>query len=154
MLDNLKKAFGKGWQAPAIQPLPDGMSVKVAGIEYHSNEMAAISTIMKKWDMTDEQIRKKYPGKKIYHYYFTTDPVELIPEPTNQHDPNAIKVVIAGQHVGYIPKTDTELVQAFLVIPHLITAQISGGDYKIINEDGSKVQFSEPLSVTVRIKKG
>ena len=29
--------------------------------------------------------------------------VELIEEPTNKYDPNAIKVIVDGQHIGYIP---------------------------------------------------
>ena len=30
-------------------------------------------------------------------------PVELVEEPTNKHDPNAIKVVVDGKHIGYVP---------------------------------------------------
>ena len=29
---------------------------------------------------------------------------QLIPEPTNRHDRNAIKVVVGSSHVGYLPK--------------------------------------------------
>ena len=29
--------------------------------------------------------------------------LELIPEPENEHDPNAIKVIVDGQHIGYVP---------------------------------------------------
>ena len=29
--------------------------------------------------------------------------LELIPEPTNKHDPNAIKVIVDGKHIGYVP---------------------------------------------------
>jgi HIRAN domain len=28
----------------------------------------------------------------------------LVPEPDNEHDPNAIKVVVCGRHVGYVPR--------------------------------------------------
>lgn len=28
---------------------------------------------------------------------------DLIPEPENEHDPNAIKVVVNGKHIGYVP---------------------------------------------------
>lgn len=38
----------------------------------------------------------------IHKYTFVNEPVELVQEPTNPHDPNAIKVVVAGQHIGYI----------------------------------------------------
>lgn len=38
------------------------------------------------------------------------DTVNLVPEPDNRFDPNAIKIVSAsGVHLGYIPRTDTGL---------------------------------------------
>lgn len=39
--------------------------------------------------------------------------VLLEPEPTNAFDPNAIKVMWNGLHLGYIPKTETETVRSF-----------------------------------------
>jgi hypothetical protein len=38
--------------------------------------------------------------KGVQHY----SNVKLEPEPTNQHDPNALKVVVSGEHVGYVPR--------------------------------------------------
>ena len=32
---------------------------------------------------------------------------ELIPEPDNKHDKNAIKVIVSGIHVGYVPRNLT-----------------------------------------------
>lgn len=40
----------------------------------------------------------------------TTVIATLEPEPTNPHDPNAIKVLVDGRHVGYVPRQDTHLV--------------------------------------------
>jgi HIRAN domain len=31
---------------------------------------------------------------------------QLVPEPTNKYDPNAVQVLIAGSLVGYLPKED------------------------------------------------
>ena len=31
-------------------------------------------------------------------------PVALEPEPTNQYDPNAVKVLHEGKHIGYVPR--------------------------------------------------
>lgn len=39
----------------------------------------------------------------------------LVPEPTNRHDRNAVKVMIRGQHVGYLPKEDAPLYQPLLL---------------------------------------
>ncbi len=33
------------------------------------------------------------------------DPVDLVPEPRNKDDPNAVKVVWHGKHIGYLPAT-------------------------------------------------
>lgn len=37
--------------------------------------------------------------------------VTLEPEPTNEYDPNAIKVWYNGVHLGYIPKKMTEAIK-------------------------------------------
>lgn len=41
------------------------------------------------------------------------DTVTLVPEPDNAYDPNAIKVLWNGVHLGYIPKSETETVRTF-----------------------------------------
>src|SRR5690606_35629892 len=67
---------------------------------------------------------------------------ELKPEPTNPNDPNAIKVLINGVHVGYIAAKDC---------PHLmgkinggeiknILATVGGGKYKMVNEDYDSIK--------------
>ena len=30
----------------------------------------------------------------------------LVPDPRNEHDPNAVKVMVSGQHVGHLAKDD------------------------------------------------
>jgi hypothetical protein len=41
------------------------------------------------------------------------DSINLIPEPTNEYDPNAIKVFIDDKHIGYVAKDCTENVHKF-----------------------------------------
>lgn len=42
----------------------------------------------------------------------------LEPEPTNPHDPNAIKVIASdGHHVGYVPKDMTTQVRKYFTLP-------------------------------------
>lgn len=36
------------------------------------------------------------------------DEVELVPEPTNIYDTNAIKVICNNRHIGYVPKEKTK----------------------------------------------
>jgi hypothetical protein len=42
------------------------------------------------------------------------DIVDLVPEPKNKYDPNAIKVMKTGFHIGYVPKMFTFDVHAVL----------------------------------------
>lgn len=35
---------------------------------------------------------------------YTTFPVTLVGEPSNQYDDYAVKVMAGGQHIGYVPK--------------------------------------------------
>lgn len=37
--------------------------------------------------------------------------VTLVAEPHNAYDPNAIKIMHNGVHLGYVPKTDTYMVK-------------------------------------------
>lgn len=54
----------------------------------------------------------------------------LIPEPDNEHDPNAVKVVIKRQHVGYLPRS---LAASYPGGNKRCKAEISGGeeDYQV-----------------------
>lgn len=57
-------------------------------------------------------------------------PASLIPEPDNAHDPNAVKVVIKRQHVGYLPRS---LAASYPGGNKRCKAEISGGedDYQV-----------------------
>lgn len=140
--------------APKAPVISSGYGFDVAGIEYRMNDIIRLATPMKKWEMTDEQLLNKYPGKKIYRYYFINEPVQLIPEPTNPHDPNAIKVVIANIHVGYVPASECSNIKQFITSGAFsISAKINGGEYKMVYSDGKSAVFSDPLTITVYLRK-
>ena len=65
----------------APKPKPTHLSFDVAGIGYYKHEV-------------EETVNKdgEYIGK-----------CKLVPEPDNKHDPNAIKVIIKGRPIGYVP---------------------------------------------------
>ena len=48
--------------------------------------------------------------RAAYERYLDGDERLLIkPEPTNEHDPNALKVILARKHVGYVPRTAQDI---------------------------------------------
>lgn len=82
--------------------------------------------------MTDIKTEIEFPvaGARFRGDYYKTgqftlgDSITLEPEPTNQYDPNAIRVIHAGFHLGYVPKAVTHLVGPIINGPH--TAHLRG----------------------------
>ena len=155
MFEGLKKLLNAQTTQPAKEPLiPDLVTFKVSGTHYHLDDVNKLATKIQKYGMKPEKlISMGYAERKVYRYFYKNEPVQLIPEPTNQHDPNAVKVLINDIFVGYVPKEDCEAVKVFLQYPLRITAEISGGDYKIVYSDASEQMFSEPLTIRVRAKR-
>jgi len=48
------------------------------------------------------------------HYFQDKDNVTLAPEPENQYDANAIKVLVNGDHVAYVARDQTNGVKPYL----------------------------------------
>jgi len=63
--------------------------------------------------------------------------LEIVPEPDNPHDPNAIKVLINEKLVGYIAAKDCEHLLDVIENDKVVSTacKIYGGKYKIVNED-------------------
>lgn len=75
--------------------------------------------------------------ERIYRYDPTTMDADLIPEPDNPKDPNAIKVSVDGIQIGYVPAEKAETVHKLLSSKqiHSITCEFYGGPFKIVSED-------------------
>lgn len=111
---------------------------KVAGTSYHLDAIMELAQENPDYDLTKREIIDDgLTDERIYQYTFTDGPVELVDDPDNEHDPNAIKVLIAGQHIGYIKRGSTgrvhNLQRAGRVLG--VTAEIYGGKYKVVTCD-------------------
>ena len=118
---------------------------KLAGTSYHMDAIMALAQENPDYDLTKREIiDDDLTDERIYQYTFTDGPVELVDDPDNEHDPNAIKVLIAGQHIGYIKRGSTgrihNLQRAGRVLG--VTAEIYGGKYKVVicddDDDGAE----------------
>lgn len=68
----------------------------------------------------------------------TTFDATLVAEPTNKHDPNAIKIIaFDGRHLGYISADETDAVRQFLsgTLPHPCRVHVDEGEEEVYNED-------------------
>ncbi|WP_283124168.1 HIRAN domain-containing protein [Angelakisella massiliensis] len=133
----------------------------VAGVSFHQDEIASLGYENSDYDMSKKEIiDSSMENEKIYAVEFDPQRVELEPEPDNPHDPNAIKVIVDGVHVGYIKKGSTAHVRNLLAAGGKVSAEIYGGKYKMLchydedDDDVYEMECDEDMyGVTVSISK-
>lgn len=129
-----QRAETAGAQAPA-GPRATFERHKVAGTTYHLDAIMELAEDNPDYDMTQREIIDAgMEEQRIYQYTFPDSPVELVDEPDNEQDPNAIKVLVAGQHIGYIKRGSTGRIHRLQRSGRVlgVTAEIYGGRYKIV----------------------
>lgn len=136
----------------------DGELVKedfrVSGVSFYGENIKMLSCCNPDWKCTAAQIvAKGKAGQKIYRYNYVYKPVKLDPEPKNPQDKNAIRVIIAGEKVGYISRDDNIHVRKILRDRDVkyISAFIGGGQYKVISANKDIARLEENISITIRI---
>lgn len=89
-------------------------------------------------------IRQGLADAYVHKYTFVNDPVELVQEPTNPHDPNAIMVVVAGKHIGYIKAGSCAHLNKVINEGRVekVLCRIYGGPYK-----GAFQDYDEALDI-------
>lgn len=140
-----KQADEASAKAEAAKPHAEFERHKVAGTSYHLDAIMSLAQENPAYDLTKREIiDDSLTDERIYQYTFADGPVELVDDPDNEYDPNAIKVLIAGQHIGYIKRGSTgrihNLQRAGRVLG--VTAEIYGGKYKVVlcddDDDGAE----------------
>ncbi len=125
---------------PAVptQKGPDPKTYKVTGMQYRMENLMALAeeNICYNWNKKD-LIDEWMTNERVYQYTFSPKKTELVPEPENPHDPKAIKVVVDGQHVGYIKAGSCAHLHKVIREGRIerIDCEISGGKYKIVLEN-------------------
>lgn len=140
ILKKLINAFEKPQNQPNTQSHPQAKTVKhkVAGVTHYKDNILSFARPNPQYSFSKKEMIAKEIGT-IYEYNFKPGKTELIPEPTNPHDPNAIKVVIDGKHVGYIKGGSCKRVLNLLEGKRIekIESIIGGGKYKCLELDGN-----------------
>lgn len=108
---------------------------KVTGVTHYKENILSLASVNPQYSLTKKEFAAaKLYNTKVYEYNFKTEKTELIPEPTNPSDSNAIKVMIDGKHVGYIKKGSCKQILNLLKESRIrsINSQIVGGKYKVL----------------------
>lgn len=124
---------------PAAAPDADKWKTyKVTGMQHY---MANIMTLamenddykLSKRDLVDQGLI----DERVYQYDFCPLRAELVQEPDNPVDPNAIKVLVDGLHVGYIKAGSCAHLNKVIRENRIeeIRCAMGGGGYKFIAED-------------------
>lgn len=129
-------------QAESAQPQPQKPkytteSIKVAGTSFYQDAIESLGTPNDDYSTPKKVFIETFgEGEKVFEYDFNPD-IELIPEPTNEHDKNAIRVEADDELIGYVPRDKTAYVRGLMEADKLyyIGAEIEGGKYKTLIDD-------------------
>ena len=127
---------------------------EVAGVFAHTDAVRALGRRKRDyWELSDTALLEKYTEdeKRIYAYSFPAVACELEPEPDNPHDPNAIKVLVDGQHVGYVPAAECATVRSILRRADSIRGSVGHGPCKLVS-GGDVRHYDDEFTVRVTIE--
>lgn len=113
-------------------------SHRVAGMSHYMDNILELAVENSDYDMSKKEIVDcGMEDEKIWKYEFYPSKTELVPEPDNPHDPNAIKVIVDGEHVGYIKEKSCAHLLKVISEDRIrgIDCEIGGGPYKTVYEE-------------------
>ncbi len=145
----LKWLFKKIFEGLFNGSAPKNITFEVAGMSYYPDSVNALIKELRKstppekrWSgYTDKAILRIGDYRRHYEipYQEHIEGCELVREPQNKHDPNAVKVIINNLHVGYVPADIAKQVGEMIRRKPTITWIITGGRYKQLDSDTNEV---------------
>ncbi len=128
------------------------LDFSVRGTQYYLDSFTKLQRPNPLWNSTPGLIANCHRTMdKIPEFYYDNYPIKLVPEPKNEHDPNAIKVLISGKLIGYVPSERCLEIKKIMHdnLNYELSAWIRGGKYKIVTADGTVNFFENDLSVII-----
>lgn len=108
---------------------------RVAGVSHYKDNILTLARENPDYNLKkNELIKRQLFDEYIDQYKFFPEKVELMPEPTNQYDPNAVQVLVDGKLVGYIKAGSCKHILNIINENRIekIEAKIKGGKYKCL----------------------
>ena len=127
----------------------------VVGVHYHEKSIKQLQIPAEDWKKSPQQlVSEGKTTKKVFRYTYIDKPVRLVPDTQNPHERNAVKVMIAGAHVGFVPSDQAKHFRAVVETTTIknLTADIWGGEYKVVSSTGEAVTSSDYVRVRVHIE--
>lgn len=122
---------------------------KLAGCSYYQDNIMTLAAVNPDYDMPSKDIKACFDeGELIPEYKFLHSNCELVPEPSNQYDANAVKVMVDNVHVGYIKAGSCSHVKKLLAdkTVRFYVDEMGMGNYKkIIDGRVEEDSFNRPF---------
>lgn len=121
-------------------------TIKIVGTSFYRDEIEAVGDENENYTLTKKGIIDEgLEDERIYQYDFCPGKVELVPDPENTHDQNAIKVIVDGYQIGHIPAAKCSHVHDLLSSGRIrkVDVEIYGGNYKYYDSDEGKLEKHE-----------
>lgn len=139
--------------------------LKVKGISYRQEAFSDLcQELIKESDdvpylgYTSKEIKEELIFSDRFYKYtpFELSDVDFVPEVDNQFDPNAVKIVVRGYHLGYVTKSKSRKVLRLTTDSNnevVKIAKIYGGDYKDIDPESDKLRtVKDSFKIQIRLK--
>lgn len=139
--------------------------LKVKGISYHQESFSDLcQELIKEADdapylgCTAKEIKEELIFSDRFYKYspFELSDVDFVPETDNQFDPNAVKIVVRGYHLGYVTKSKNRKVLRLTADSNnevIKIAKIYGGDYKDIDPESDKLRtVKDSFKIQIKLK--
>lgn len=139
--------------------------LKVKGISYRQEAFSDLcQELIRESDdipylgYTSKEIKEELIfGGRFYKYLpFEIPDVEFIPESDNEFDPNAVKILVRGYHLGYVTKPKNRKVLRLTTDSNnkvVKIAKIYGGDYKDIDPESDKLRtVKDSFKIQINLK--
>lgn len=117
---------------------------KVTGVSHYIDNIKKLKVDNLDYDLSKKElIDNGYEYERIYQYEFYPIKVELVPEPDNPHDPNAVKVIVDNELVGYIKSGSCKHILKLIAEDRIekIDCEMKGGKYKYIGYDEDEDKY-------------
>lgn len=112
---------------------PEALSFSAVGVSYYTDALTRVGEPARNYDLDDAKLLEKYKsGERLYKYYYNSVKKELLPQPDNPHDSNAVAVMINGEVCGHVPAALCADVKGLLSSGYRPRINVRGGPCKYI----------------------
>ena len=138
------KLFKRKREPEPVQFVPEPQPVEIPRL--HRTQVAmtaqyqeALESLPKEVDrayfVKPERVYESELGRYRFKYRKADYVAQLIPEPTNTYDPNAIMVYVDGKQIGYVYMSDHEFVWPMLNAGCGVMVTVVGGPYRMVDRN-------------------